>query len=299
MTIPKWYEDWQKCGHAVRERSVFFVGGCQKSGTTWLQRLLNAHPQACCGGEGHLAGLLTSVLQQAVNAYNRRQAQRPADLQVLLGREDLLGLIRTSSDRILAGYLPKGSAAGEIRAVGDKTPEHAQALAVLDELYPKARFVQVIRDGRDACISGWFHLKRQGRCGQFASLADYADYFAEHHWVKYITAARAAAARLADRYHEVRYEELHADPHAQTQQLLAFLGIDADDASVHACVEGASFEKLAGGRTRGEEDASSFFRKGVVGDWREHFDAAAERRFGAKGGRLLAELGYATAAATA
>jgi hypothetical protein len=278
---------------------VFFVGGCQKSGTTWLQRLLNAHPHTCCGGEGHLAGLLTSVLQQAVNAYNRRQAQRAPDLQVLLGREDLLGTIKALGDRILASYLPKGAAARRIRAVGDKTPEHAQAIGVLDELYPEARFVHVIRDGRDACISGWFHLKRQGRSGQFASLADYADYFAEHHWVPYIAAARGAGGRLPDRYHEIRYESLHADPHTETGRLLRFLGIDASEEMVHACVEGASFEKLAGGRSRGEEDASSFFRKGVVGDWREHFDAAAERRFHAKGGRMLVELGYETAAAPA
>jgi hypothetical protein len=299
MTIPRWYEDWLRAGRSVNERGVFFVGGCQKSGTTWLQRLLNAHPHARCGGEGHLAGLLTSVLQQAVNAYNRRQAQRAPDLQVMLGRDDLLGAIKGLSDRILASYLPKGAAAKEIRAVGDKTPEHAQAVAVLDELYPQSRFVHVIRDGRDACISGWFHLKRQGRSGQFASLADYADYFAEHHWVPYINAARTAGERLPDRYHEIRYESLHADPHAETRQLLAFLQIDASDETVNTCLGGASFEKLAGGRSRGEEDKSSFFRKGVVGDWREHFDAAAARRFETKGGRLLAELGYATAAATA
>ena len=46
-----------------------------------------------------------------------------------------------------------------------------------------------------------------------------------------------------------------------------FLGVDADGPAVTARVAGASFQALSGGRTRGDEDRHSFFRKGVAGDW--------------------------------
>jgi hypothetical protein len=292
MPAPTWYSSWVRSGLVVNDLPVFFIGGCQKSGTTWLQRLLDAHPAVCCGGEGHLADLLAPALQQAMAAYNQRQSQRAAGLAVLFRNEDYLGAVRMLSDRILAGYVAGSPDPRAIRAAGDKTPEHAVNFAALSELYPDARFIHIIRDGRDACVSGWFHLKRQGKAGKFSALPEYASYFAEHHWVRYITAARSAAAGMPGRYLEVKYELLHADPEGETCRLLQFLDVESNDAAVAACVEGGSFERLAGGRKRGEEDASSFFRKGIVGDWRAHFDADAIARFEQKGGALLGELEY-------
>jgi hypothetical protein len=56
-------------------------------------------------------------------------------------------------------------------------------------------------------------------------------------------------------------------------------------------VSAASFEKLAGGRRRGQE-AASFFRKGVAGDWKNVFTEQDKRNFKAAAGDLLIELGY-------
>jgi len=299
MTLPDWYSQWLGASEAVGRGQVFFVLGCQKSGTTWLQHLLNAHRQICCGGEGHVVDLLVPLLQQAVSAYNGRQAQRRAvGLDVLLTSLDVLGLARTLADRILSGYLQSAAASttAQISAVGDKSPENALSLPTLNRLYPDARFIHIIRDGRDACISGWFHLRRQGKTDRFNSLAEYAAYFAEDHWSRYIESARSAAAQLPDRYLEVRYEQLHADATGETRRILEFLGVDASPAAVGACVEGGAFEKHSGGRRAGQEDASSFYRKGVVGDWRSHFDDAASASFAQKAGRLLHALGYADSA---
>ena len=66
-----------------------------------------------------------------------------------------------------------------------------------------------------------------------------------------------------------------------------------------ACVADSSFEKLTRGRGRGQEDRSSFYRRGAIGDWREHFDEEAIEAFAAKAGDLLIQLGYEPSAATA
>jgi hypothetical protein len=61
---------------------------------------------------------------------------------------------------------------------------------------------------------------------------------------------------------------------------------------VTRCIEAASFEKLSKGRKRGEEDPSSFFRKGVAGDWKHVFTQREKEAFDREAGDLLARLGY-------
>lgn len=53
-----------------------------------------------------------------------------------------------------------------------------------------------------------------------------------------------------------------------------------------------SFEKMAGGREQGEEDASHKYRKGVAGDWQNHFTDELDRKFREKTGNLLEITGY-------
>jgi hypothetical protein len=61
---------------------------------------------------------------------------------------------------------------------------------------------------------------------------------------------------------------------------------------VESCVGSASFEKLSRGRERGQEDPSSFYRKGVAGDWKNHFSKEDRRVFKEEAGELLIRLGY-------
>jgi hypothetical protein len=60
------------------KRTRFFVGGYPKSGTTWLQLLLNAHPEVSCIGEGHLPHHLEPLLRQALAQHNALIAEKNA-----------------------------------------------------------------------------------------------------------------------------------------------------------------------------------------------------------------------------
>src|SRR5690606_20470679 len=124
------------------------------------------------------------------------------------------------------------------------------------------------------------------------TLAHYVEYLLKAHWLPYIQQARAFGQLHPDRYFELRYEDLHADGPDLTARMLAFLGVDASEENVEACCSAGSFNKLAGGRERGREDKGSFFRKGIVGDWREHFDAPALEVFTRLGEGMMNELGY-------
>jgi hypothetical protein len=81
-------------------------------------------------------------------------------------------------------------------------------------------------------------------------------------------------------------------PRADVQRLLTFLAVDADEKTTTRCIESASFEKLSRGRKRGEEDPSSFFRKGVAGDWKNVFTERDRKVFSEEAGELLVRLGY-------
>ena len=97
---------------------------------------------------------------------------------------------------------------------------------------------------------------------------------------------------LGENYTEVRYEDLLEKPEREVRRLLAFLGVDSGGEAARRCVDAASFERLSKGRKRGEENPSSFFRKGLAGDWENVFTRREREIFDREAGELLARLGY-------
>lgn len=253
--------------------------------------LLNSHPAIALNGEGHFTSVLVPVIAKAIETHN---AQAKAAYK--LDNDDALACLRTLIDRTLSRYVDVKQALGgdpaAVRWVGDKTPEAAVAIPLLDTLYPGSRFIHVIRDGRDGVVSGWAHLTRENATGKFATIADYAEYFARGHWTSYIALARQAGATLGRRYMEVRYEDLHAHGARETERMLAFLDLPRDQATIDTCVTAGSFEALSGGRARGTSDPTSHFRSGQIGDFRRSLPPEAIARFERVAGPLLQELGY-------
>ncbi len=281
----------------VLSKQIFFIAGAPKSGTTWLQRLLDAHPEIACSGEGHFADKLAVFFRHAIADYNRQQklvAQRVYEndpiYPELSQRELDLTVVILSS--LIMSTRPLGE---HIRCVGDKTPRYTFHMEYLKTLFPDAKFIHVIRDGRDVVVSTCYHVYRTGDHSVFekdsANFHKWVRQFAKQ-WFEAVSAARRFGEGHAADYFEVRFEDLLAQPAPKVRELLGFLGVDAAEATVRDCQERASFESLSGGRPRGQEVPSSFFRKGVSGDWRAHFDDGAVRIFEAEAGGLLEQLGY-------
>ena len=199
------YNQWLDRVRYISQIPVFFVLGCQKSGTTWVQRLLDAHPNICCNGEGHFADMLLPCFQQALQAYNKRQVQRASDnLSVIASDFDLFYTTRVLACSIMANYLNATENPLVIRTIGDKTPESAIYLEPLVCMFDTAKMIHVIRDGRDGAVSGWAHLNRKqfesaiAANSKFETFADYAEYFAQKHWSQYINAARSIGKKIPD-----------------------------------------------------------------------------------------------------
>lgn len=294
--MPDWLPEIPRFAQAAALPKAFIVG-CQKSGTTWLQQVLAAHPAVACRGEACLGNFFVPLLAHAAKSFNQRQ--RAGSVNTLNGAETV-AMARAGALALFARWLDAEPDPDTISLIAEKTPEHAVCLPTLGAVFPGCRVVHIIRDGRDGVVSGWHHNLRENAVSfraRFPDMASYAAYFAQGHWMPYITAARAWGSLNPGRFIECRYEDLLADPHAGMARLLAFLGVDASAQAVGRCVEAASFKSLSGGREPGQADASSHFRKGVAGDWREGLDEASVRAFEQAAGPLLAELGYQPASA--
>lgn len=89
----------------------------------------------------------------------------------------------------------------------------------------------------------------------------------------------------------VRYEELLEDEMGQFDRLLRCCGIEVETERLKQIVSDRSFQSVSG-RQRGEEDVSAHHRKGVRGDWRNHFTPRVERAFKEKFADVLVKTGY-------
>jgi hypothetical protein len=289
MSFENLVSDWRKLLALVGGLEKLFVIGCGKSGTNWLKNILHGHDEIVIMGEGRFFWSLAPRLAEAVNGFNDSLPWKDPSHIAYLRQVDFQLLLRTIIDSQLARYVADGPVKPRLRIVGDKTPMHTLAVEDLNRLYPAARFIQIVRDPRDAAASQWLFWaqRNDGR-----SLEEFVRYSITHVWPLNVRSAREAGSRLGDRYTEVRYEDLHRDEEGEIRRLLRFLGVDAGERSVRQCAEAGRFERWSGGRARGEESGASLYRRGVVGDWIHHLPAAVVHESCGQVGELMREFGY-------
>jgi glycosyltransferase involved in cell wall biosynthesis len=318
---------------ASARRTPFFVVGEMKSGTSWVMWMLDSHPEVFCSGEGCFFGRdqekedipvihePTPSLRNGLLNCDGLRIWR-SFMWNYWGKqgnteEDLRNLTRLAVDY----YMLQGSVRSGKRIVGDKSPLHTDHVDEIFELYPQAKVIHVVRDGRDVAVSLMHHFwnlskdtheegiydlepeelaKRDAyREDPEAFVASGSSIFAEERlrqmaarWTRRTSKASREGSRLfGDNFLQLRYEDLLMRPEEIMQPVFALLGARADEDTVSRCVESNSFERAAG-RAKGSEESESFFRKGVAGDWRHRFTERDRTAYEQIAGRTLVEMGY-------
>lgn len=283
------------------EPGLFCIRGHPRSGTNWVGRLLNLHPEVCCRGEFHF-----QVLQNAVEHFCSHQHQ-------LGSRPHIEPVVRAKLDEMVRACLRAAFAdQPDARWRGDRTPSPLRAM------FDDTRHILVRRDGRDVLVSFTFHQLR-GAGGvftrlpfqrvmaeQIAAFAHDPRHFDNHpeqllsreQWVRH--AARQWATRALDDEQTraqldqrsavppvlvVCYEQLHEDIEAQRTRLYRYLDLDPTRAEPIDRASGT----VPGFR---QDNPAAFRRKGEVGDWKRYFTDDTKRWFKEEAGEALVRLGY-------
>jgi hypothetical protein len=226
------------------EHRPIFIVGCQRSGTTLLRLILDAHPRLSVGPESRFLDDLAKVTGEEWDRiepygfpksyFHDKFAQLFHDFQMDYAQR-------------------RGKARW-----GDKSPRLTEHVDFLDELFPNCQVIHVIRDGRDVVTS---HRERWGYASAYKATAK---------WQRYIDAARAAGKALGPgRFTEVRYEALVADPEPELRRILDFLGEPWDVAVLHH--DTAPHDVTAGYQQR-RAPATGPIERGRVGTHRLRLD---------------------------
>ncbi|WP_203826690.1 sulfotransferase family protein [Actinoplanes palleronii] len=212
------------------DRPIFVVG-CPRSGTTMLQLMLHAHPRIALPPETRF--LLEAYTERRTfgdlnDAANRRALG--AFISESHQFEDL-GLDREQAvEAVVAAPPTLGSAIGTVFKMyserfgkprwGDKRPLYLRHLPAILRLFPDAQIINIMRDGRD-CVASLKETPWSGN--EFDKLIGY--------WTQSADASLLATRRYPkDVYHQVRYEDLVADPEPHLRGICDFLEEDFDPA---------------------------------------------------------------------
>ena len=178
---------------------------------------------------------------------------------------------------------------------GDKTPGYVKHTRAVQDLLPEARFIHIIRDGRDVAVSLIEEWRASGRVMSVTRAAE--------RWVSKISVGREQARELRF-YLEVRYEDLVLDSESVLRRICDFIDLpwhpdmleyhrSAPERVAELVAPDATGTLSAAKRQAKHAWTSSPPEASRIARWRTEMSADALSEYERVAGRLLAELGYA------
>jgi hypothetical protein len=279
-----------------------FVVGATRSGTTLLRLMLDSHPDVAIPSETHFFHKLVKRCEgwrvtpddlADVIIEHKRWGDFHLDPDELRARFRALDPL-TMSDALRAFYGLYAEKHGKQRW-GDKTPGYLRYMRRIEWVLPEARFIHLVRDGRDVALSV---LPMNWGPGSITEAAEL--------WVERVTIAREQGARV-EHYMEVKYEDLVTDTEPVLRRVSDLLELPWDPAMLdyHERAEERLKEKardLPRKSSRGDQPAAARMASHAmakeppnpnrIGRWRTEMSAEDRALYESVAGDLLVELGY-------
>jgi Sulfotransferase family len=262
----------------------FFIVGSARSGTTLLRLILNAHVDVAVPPESRwITELWTGrdpvqveSFLEALAAHERFEAW---DLPVDAVRMELDSAASAPyADLVRAAYRAYARLQGKSRW-GDKTPRYVEHIKFLAGLIPDARFIHLVRDGRNVALSYAdvpFGPKTVARAAEL--------------WSRRVAAGLDAGRVLtAGRYLELRYEQLVDDTTEQVKAVCDYLNLDFDPGMLDYTERARSAVLPRASRFNPNVTKPPI---AAVRSWEEAMPPRHVEIFEAVAGPLLSKLGY-------
>lgn len=155
----------------------------------------------------------------------------------------------------------------------------------------KAKVIYVMRDPRDVMVSSYFFHQMAGFLEDPGTFEEFMDKFLEGRvlfgkWTDHVKSWRHTD--LGDRIMYITYEEMAQDFPAALRRLSDFLGRNLSEEVIQKIAEHCSFKNMKANTMSNfslipkvlmDSDKSPFLRKGVAGDWKNHFSSEQLARF--------------------
>ncbi|MGH8233165.1 MAG: sulfotransferase family protein [Rhodanobacteraceae bacterium] len=211
-------------GSAVSDVPIFLTGFA-RSGTTWINQLMQEYFDAGFVNEGQFIISFGNGLPRYGNL--REVGSRERLIHDLANDEYFSILKRNYCIEIDWGRIRQSyeSFAGIVKGVliqiaerlgkhriGSKYPVFGRHLTLLNNLFPDCRVIHLVRDGRDCALS--HKMVRWGHQNTYSAAIS---------WRRYLEAARHSSKQLRSRYLEIRYEDLLMEPGATMRELERFI----------------------------------------------------------------------------
>lgn len=184
-------------------------------------------------------------------------------------------LIAAMFDRFLEQHCQPG------QTVLEKTPMHIRYAEQILWRFPEARIIEVVRDGRDVCVSynalakqqHWAKIGTAGAIRQWKQCVEWGDLIRER-------------SSLRNRVHTVRYEALKADPQRSLRQIFQFANLECEEPQLETIISAADINQIT------QKGEGQYVRSGSVGDWKENLSEAEISLCYEIAGEQLIRLGY-------
>lgn len=207
-------------------KKPIFLVGCPRSGTTLLQQMLDAHPEVAIAPETHF-----------IHYFWQRQ-ERYGDLNedsnykllltdiTALPEFSEMGLTQETFCRVawqnqrsygalLSLLLEQFARHRGVEIVGEKTPNHVLYLPQLQQFFPQARFIHLVRDPR-AVVNSWRSVPwSTGSISQDAQA-----------WRFHVGAPRRCGGNVRAAIFTLYYEQLVLAPEENLRALCRFLNLE-------------------------------------------------------------------------
>jgi Sulfotransferase family len=297
-------------------REKFFIFGHARSGTTLLMRLARLHPEVHCNYQAHFF-TRQPLLKSLVNTPEAEEWLSRKSNRWNQGRDLSPLVLRSAADFILE----RDAAREGKMIVGDKSPSstiHGQAVRDLHAVYPDAKLVYIVRDGRDVLISERFRnfveeskflspddkrIMEDLRRDQTPFTNGTRSIFTEHFirrvaggWVMNLKETEDQGRQLFKKdYLGLRYEDLLAVPFDEMSKLWKFLGVKKTIKSLEKTINiEMSSNPDEEWQAKRNEGIASFLPKGQAGNWSRLFTEKDKSVFKEVAGEMLIKWKYET-----